>query len=380
MMALIRNYKIRESYREESPRRVDREAGIIHDVKVLGKISKNGREYLSEAIQKASHLYEGAKVNIDHIDPKSRRSYLDGIGEIRNVKVSEDGLRGDLHYNKNHPAAEKLAEDAERFPRSFGLSHDADGQARKNGKKTIVESIDHVNSVDIVGSPATNSSLYESEEIPMKVTIRSLVESFTDATKKAILVKRLKEMDGEMPAMMDAQVDAPDAADVASGGAEDQIDAAFKAMVMGVLDDDSLDVAGKVAKIKLILQSQDKLMNGTAPASADKPADAPGDKPAEGGTQEDFKKLAGSLQESIEVLNAQNCLLISGVAVTDERVKAFREAKDPAARQALIEGWHPGGKPAGHRPSFTGRKFAEGTEEDAKAGAADARRAFGIRV
>ncbi|MBS0202323.1 MAG: hypothetical protein JSS49_05430, partial [Planctomycetes bacterium] len=267
MSKLIRNYKIFEEYREEKALPVDRENGVIRGVKILGKVSRNGRRYTEEAIAKARPLYEGAKVNIDH--PKSddrARSWNDGIGELRNVVVAEDGgLRGDLHYNREHALAGKLAEDAERFPRQFGLSHNADGQARKSGKETIVESIDKVFSVDVVGSPATNKSLYESAAEPygrrkMKVTVRSLVESFEDASKKTILKKRLTEMAGDMAAVADTPVDAPDAADAASGGSEDQIDSAFKAMVVGVLDDDSLDVAAKLAKIKLILTSQDKLL------------------------------------------------------------------------------------------------------------------------
>ena len=48
---------------------VDRQAGVIRGVKILGLESRNGRSYLPEALSQAAPLYEGAKVNVNH--PKS---------------------------------------------------------------------------------------------------------------------------------------------------------------------------------------------------------------------------------------------------------------------------------------------------------------------
>ena len=45
---------------------VDREAGVLRGVKILGLQSRNGRSYLPEALSAASKLYEGAKVNVNH--------------------------------------------------------------------------------------------------------------------------------------------------------------------------------------------------------------------------------------------------------------------------------------------------------------------------
>ena len=46
--------------------RVDRQAGVIRGVKILGLQSRNGRTYLPEALAQAAPLYEDAKVNVNH--------------------------------------------------------------------------------------------------------------------------------------------------------------------------------------------------------------------------------------------------------------------------------------------------------------------------
>ena len=40
---------------------VDRANNVIRGVKILGAASRNGREYLPEALAKAASLYEGAR-------------------------------------------------------------------------------------------------------------------------------------------------------------------------------------------------------------------------------------------------------------------------------------------------------------------------------
>ena len=82
--------------------RVDRAAGRIRGVKVLGLESRNGRTYLPEALAQAVPLYEGAKVNVNHPKggPQSPRDYQDRIGAIRNVALRPgEGLFADLFFN-----------------------------------------------------------------------------------------------------------------------------------------------------------------------------------------------------------------------------------------------------------------------------------------
>jgi hypothetical protein len=57
--------------------RVDRQRGIISGVKLLGTLSKKGREYPRVVIAKAAPMYDGMRVNIDHVDPGRRRSLCD---------------------------------------------------------------------------------------------------------------------------------------------------------------------------------------------------------------------------------------------------------------------------------------------------------------
>ena len=121
--------------------------------------SKKGREYPQAVMAKALPLYEGMRVNVDHVDPGQRRSLRDRIGLVKNVTLKEDGLYGDFHFNPKHPLAEQIAWDAENAPQNLGFSHDTRGGSRNQGGKVVVESIDKVLSVDLVANPATTTGL-----------------------------------------------------------------------------------------------------------------------------------------------------------------------------------------------------------------------------
>ncbi len=143
--------------------RVDRAAGIISGVKLLGTVSRKGRVYPKEVMAKALPMYEGMRVNIDHVDPGQRRSLRDRIGLVKNVTLKEDGLYGDFHFNPKHNLAEQIAWDAENAPQNLGFSHDTRGQSKQIGGRVVVESIDKVLSVDLVANPATTTGLFEDD-------------------------------------------------------------------------------------------------------------------------------------------------------------------------------------------------------------------------
>lgn len=150
--------------------RVDREAGVLRGVKLLGLQSRNGRRYLPEALSAAAALYEGAKVNVNHPrgGPLATRDYQDRIGVMRNVAVrSEEGLFGDLHFNPRHALAEQLLWDAEHAPENVGLSHNVQARTARQGEETVVEAIVRVQSVDLVADPATTQGLFESTAGPL---------------------------------------------------------------------------------------------------------------------------------------------------------------------------------------------------------------------
>jgi hypothetical protein len=147
--------------------RVDREAGVIRGVKLLGLSSRNGRRYLTQALTDAVGLYEGAKVNINHPKghPLAPRDYQDRLGVVRGVEFrAGEGLFGDLHFNPRHMLSEQLVWDAEHAPQNVGMSHNVLARTKQHENETVVEAITKVQSIDLVADPATTSGLFEGEE------------------------------------------------------------------------------------------------------------------------------------------------------------------------------------------------------------------------
>ena len=169
---------------------VDRARGMIEGVKILGLRSRNGREYLPQAVEKAAGLYEGIQVNVDHGDTGKARSYRDRLGKLSRVEMRPDGLYGNLHVNPKHALAEQLFWDAENAPENVGLSHDAQGRSARRGGKTVVEDIHAVRSVDLVADPASTLSLFESEQSTETPTEEGETMSVAELTLDALKQER----------------------------------------------------------------------------------------------------------------------------------------------------------------------------------------------
>ena len=198
--------------------KVDRDHGVIHGVKLLGTVSKKGREYPKEVMAKALPMYEGMRVNVDHVDPGQRRSLRDRIGLVKNVTLKEDGLYGDFHFNPKHALAEQIAWDAENAPQNLGFSHDTRGNSFSRGGRIVVESIDKVLSVDLVANPATTAGLFESIEEPptqqeegmdlSKLTLQELRESRDDLVKTILTEaddsKKFKALEDQLKTLQEA--------------------------------------------------------------------------------------------------------------------------------------------------------------------------------
>jgi hypothetical protein len=162
--------------------RVDRQAGVIRGVKVLGLESRNGRSYLPEALAQAAQLYEEAKVNVNHPkgNPSAPRDYQDRIGTIRNVAARPDeGLFGDFHFNPKHALAEQLMWDAEHAAENVGFSHNVEAKVARRGDRVVVEAITRVQSVDLVADPATTRGLFESAESACATGLASATQPLT---------------------------------------------------------------------------------------------------------------------------------------------------------------------------------------------------------
>jgi len=147
--------------------RVDRQAGVIRGVKILGLSSRNGRRYEPAALGAAVALYEGAKVNLNH--PKGSaigpRDYQDRLGVIRDVELRDgEGLFADFHFNPKHALAEQLIWDAEHSPGNVGFSHNVTARTTRRDGQTVVEAITRVQSVDLVADPGTTQGLFEQRQ------------------------------------------------------------------------------------------------------------------------------------------------------------------------------------------------------------------------
>lgn len=331
-----------------APRRVDREAGLIEGVRILGPDSKNGRHYSPRAMSEAARLYEGAPVNVDHpATERKDRPLAEAFGWIRNVRQEPDGVYGDLHYLRSHPQAELVAEAAERNPNRIGLSHHAEGTVRMDGQRVIVETVERVHSVDLVQTPATNAGLFESEGKPM--TIREAAEMAGEG--KVLAAEGMGEY-ADKP-MKENEMDY------------------FAAMVSEVMAMDA-DRSEKMKRLAAILKAQEMLNGNAEPA-------APEMEEQEGSADEMKKAMAESLApimskfdallESFASIKAEHdarrLLESSGREVTAERVAALL-AVDAAKRAAILESWpvsQRGSRPAASPPAAVNVTYPTDTRQ-----------------
>lgn len=146
---------------------IDAEKRTIRQKIITAGKSKNGRYYSEAVLQKAASLFENVKTYANHpsrAEAKDRpeRSILDITGYLSDVGYEEGVLKGTRHFIGD--AGEKVWKIVEQVvsggaPSSLiGASINAIGKGVKgkveNDDVLIVESIDAVNSVDDVTSPA----------------------------------------------------------------------------------------------------------------------------------------------------------------------------------------------------------------------------------
>jgi len=170
---------------------VDRDAGIIFGVKIIGCNSRNGRHYPNETLRQAIPLYENSKVNLDHPegDPRKPRSYHARFGMIRNVHLREnEGLFADFWFNPKHSIAEQLLWDAEHSPENVGFSHNVEAVVKRQHTTALIEKIVSVRSVDLVADPATTQGLFES------IADASQANAVTLEQVERLIAERLREV------------------------------------------------------------------------------------------------------------------------------------------------------------------------------------------
>ncbi len=162
---LIEAFDLSEVTKEQ----INVEARTIPVKLIVPGMSQNRRHYSEAVIQKAAALFEGTKAYSDHptrAEAKDRpeRRTRDITGWYTDVEYKEGALRAVRHFTRTQAGQDSwaLAQDVieGRAPASlFGLSINAVGKGSMRrmddgSEALIVESIDVVNSVDDVTTPA----------------------------------------------------------------------------------------------------------------------------------------------------------------------------------------------------------------------------------
>lgn len=200
-------------------------------------------------------------------------------------------------------------------------------------------------------------------------TIKSLVEDYAPKnTDDAEVCEVLMEAMDQYPALGEMKMQEPLDAAMGEGmkkpmeegyGEDDDMDpadglkSAFKAAMMKVLDDDSLDTVGKLAKLKLMLAVSDKasaaMSGGAAGSMADQEMD-----PA---MEESYKSKIAGLQEQLQRSNCRAMLTESQIEVSEVKIKALLPLKE-SERNELVKSWK-SGNVSKTRPARTGSIMQE---------------------
>ncbi|QVL32337.1 hypothetical protein KIH39_00005 [Telmatocola sphagniphila] len=336
----------------DAGKRVDREAGIIYDVRVLGPKSPNchgvrgvseGTLYTRKAMEGYVKLLEGMEVNVHHLQKKELgrdRNLDEGIATLRSVRIvdSQEGptIRSNMHYSKVHAFTPLLLESCERddLPR-IGLSHHAyPGEYEVKDRQLVIQSITYAESVDLVRKPATNHTLFESERKQVAViTLKSLLESqrkrLLAAGKKKPLTVLLEDIGDEV--MATPVEDVPEDADEA-------LDAGIAASCYAVIDsiiDGETEVEEGLGKLRQLLESHEELTGEGGGDGGDDNDE--GDKK----TVTESVKRKGSENARLALLEAKEkvreMLDENGVTATPTLVESIASLSTDAARKKAIE-------------------------------------------
>lgn len=172
--------------------KVDKENHVLRGVKLIGLDSPSRkRKYKEDALRKAVPLYEGASINIGHVDRTDKRHPGDVLGQTRNVKFVEGkGNFGDVHLIPGHPMTQRMEWIAENMPNVLAMSHAAGGMGSLDaGGIEIIEEILNVVSVDVVVKGGTTKGLFESElaegEVADRLALRDRMEAIHEVNSTA---------------------------------------------------------------------------------------------------------------------------------------------------------------------------------------------------
>jgi hypothetical protein len=342
--------------------RVDRKSKLIRGVKILGFHSRNpgavlgkdfadmaGYDYDPAAIKEALPLYEGALVNLDHLEskrdgngmrvPEGSRHVKQRFGKLQNVRVESDGAYADIRYLDNHPLTPMVLEAAEEMPDVFTMSHHAHGEVercndhRGNDKRGKVKKINQVHSVDLIAErPGTTTSLFESSPMDDDSAMTSEAAAQSNASTDETAGNSGRP----------------------SRGCDSR--ASFCHEVMAACKDADLDLAGTVLQVLgAILKAAKSAPRGPkeCPGRDDDTYVAEDDDGTEAEESADDdsdqamqESLGGTpsvarLRKRVSLLESREkaCILLSqrGLMLTPELITAVAAQRDADAQQTLIE-------------------------------------------
>lgn len=149
------------------PGAVDRAAGVVRGVRVLGPRGRKGYKYPPAVTARYAHLYAVPVAVGHHTDPTTGAPLEvpdgDRFGRLLNPRPHAGGVNADLHIDLGHPLAERFLWAAENEPWRYSLSAlhkvallpdlDADGD-------WVAERVLGVQSVDVVERGDATSTLF----------------------------------------------------------------------------------------------------------------------------------------------------------------------------------------------------------------------------
>ena len=132
---------------------------MIKGVAVIGRTSKNNREYSEKALQQIADLMQfGVRVFCDH---KPERSVRDLAGYLRNAVVeNKNKVKADF---KVMPSNKWIFDLATEMPFGCGFSIVGKGKTYIENGVEKVEEVPSLQSCDLVSFPATTKGLFEAE-------------------------------------------------------------------------------------------------------------------------------------------------------------------------------------------------------------------------
>lgn len=371
--------------------------GVIYGVRVLGRYSPNnhgedratkGTEYPPEMMKRSLKMYDGARVCIGHVQEASKRDPNAMVGVLKDCRFDEskpgdECLRADLHYLESHEMGRKLAEDASRKLGVFGLSQDAYVEEEELiGERLVVKSLAKLETVDVVYKAATNRNLLESDrtgktmKTVKKTTLRKLIEAavpkFKDFRKNRTLhayrVLEDDSLDKDMDKEMEAEGEPEEGGEGEPG---DALDAGFKTAMVAVLDDDTLDMAGKIDKLKKLLAAKESLCEEEDPGEPTKEAEDEDDdekkkaKEADEGDDEKAKKKekkeSAKRDPELERLKREKAVRkvceSEGYKPTETEIEDFAGMSDDAVKRIVgkIKATPAAGEGQRHQEQDTGK-------------------------